>query len=136
MSILKSVFIIFCCFLLVQCLKEEKKDITVYLIRIYEKNIGRKGTVVLEVDRLDESLDFTDTSKTTYFKANISNNETSYNVDCGFWKANGERLYVFCNVDEKIPSGQYGIDFKQESKINYKDYTINLRQSPEKFEFT
>ena len=138
MSILKSVFIIFCCFLLVQCLKEEKKDITVYLIRIYEKNIGRKGTVVLEVDRLDESLDFTDTSKTTYFKANISNNETSYNVDCGFWKANGERLYVFCNVDEKIPSGQYEIDFKQVPKINYKNYIINLVYPPYSttFEFT
>lgn len=136
MSTLKSVFIIFGCFLLVHCLKEEKTEIIVYLERIYDKNIGRKGTVIVEVFSELKNVDFTDTSKTTYFKANISNNETLYDVDCGFWKANKESLSLFCNVDEKIPSGQYGIDFEQESKINYKDYTINLRQSPEKFEFT
>ena len=103
---LKSLLIIFDCFLLINCLKEENTDVTVNLYGLYDEHIGKKGTVVLECT---PALDFpiVDTSKKVRFQLSITNGKNYLSVGCGFFKTEREDLYVFCNVDETIPAGNY-----------------------------
>lgn len=47
-------------------------------------------------------------------------------MDCGFWKSEKEDFYVFCNLDNNIPAGNYTLDFSGISKFNYQNYNIIL----------
>ena len=122
---LKSLIIIFGYFLLIDCLKEENIDVTVNLYGLYDEHIGKKGTVVIICT---PTLDFTivDTSKTVRFQLSLTNGKNVYIVGCGFFKTEKEDLYVFCNVDETIPAGNYTFNLDEIQPIRYEDYIVTL----------
>ena len=116
------------CFLFIDCLKEEKTDVTNSLNSIYNNNLGKKGTILIKSSYYP-SFTFFDTSKSILFKSKLKNNEKEYQVDCGFWRAEsekGSRLYTFCNYDEKIPAVSYDLDITGVSPISITNYTITL----------
>ena len=118
---------------MVHGLTEEKTKITLTRITLtlgslYAENIGKKGTIVISAFT---NLEFNiiDTTKSVFFKSNIINGQSDeYEVDCGFWKAKNDRLYMFCNIGENIPAGNYILNPGQTSGITYDDYSINFYQ--------
>ena len=90
---LKSLLIIFDCFLLINCLKEENTDVTVNLYGLYDEHIGKKGTVVIVCT---PALDFpiVDTTKTVRFQLSITNGKNYLSVGCGFFKTE-EKTYMY-----------------------------------------
>jgi len=135
---IKFLLLISTALLFVQCLREENTDLSISIGDVYEKNIGKKGSVILET--YEEDLpDIFDTKRDISFTLNISNDETSYEVNCGFWKQKKKssysaNLYIFCEVDESMSSGNYVINIDEAEQILYKDYLITLKSS-DKLEF-
>ena len=82
---------------------------------IFVDKIGKKGTIIFKTF-VQEFASVVDTKKKELFEETIINkaDETKkYNVTCGFWKGEiiGNVSYVFCNVDESVPEGDYRIQF-------------------------
>ena len=127
MKYLTNLIIILGAFFLINCLKEENIDVTITINSLDEKKIGRKGTVVINAYSSDFNI--IDTSKTISFKSKFTNGGNNYDVDCGFFKAENENLYVFCNVDETIPAGEVSFNLENTGKIIYKTYSITIKQS-------
>ena len=127
MSRLNPLILIFCCFLFVKNLQEI--EVTVGLNRLYEEHTGKKGTIVVTTDYNQAFDNFVDTSKTPIFKTSISNEGKNYDVDCGFYKTENENLYVFCNIGENIPLGNYSLSFTETQVINYDNYKISFSES-------
>ena len=127
MKYLTNLIIILGAFFLINCLKEENTDVTITINSLDEKKIGRKGTVVINAYSSDFNI--IDTSKTISFKSKFTNGGNNYDVDCGFFKAENENLYVFCNVDETIPAGEVSFNLENTGKIIYKTYSITIKQS-------
>ena len=121
-------FIFLGCILLINCLKEENRDVTITLRYIHDEYIGKKGTIAIESASDISDFDYIDTSKTILFQSYLVNGINKYKVDCGFFKEEGGKLYTFCNFDEKIPPGNYTLDISEVTKITYKDYNIALKQ--------
>ena len=71
MSWLNPLILIFCCFLLVNNLKQI--EVTVGLNGLYEEHTGKKGTIVVTTDYNSTFDNFVDTLKTPIFKASVSN---------------------------------------------------------------
>ena len=115
------------CFLLINCLKEENTNVIITLNEVTNNDLGKKGTIVI-LSTPDSTFDFIDTTKTTKFKSKLINNKKEeYQVDCGFFKAEGRQLYTFCNYDEKIPAGNYTLDISGVTPITIEEYTITLK---------
>ena len=117
------------CFLFINCLKEENTDITITLQKIYDNNLGKKGTIAI-YSSANPDFSFTDTSKSIKFQSKLKNQEKEYQVNCGFWKPGNEKydfLYTFCNYDETIPAGNYNLDITGVSPISISGYTITLK---------
>ena len=67
--------------------------------------VGKHGTLVLKgryPSYID--LDIIDTNRKTSFKTKLSD---KYGLNCLLWKPENEALYIFCEVDKKIPKGEY-----------------------------
>ena len=115
---LKLLIFILGSFLCVNCIKEENEAIIINLRNLYEDYTGKKGTLVV-VAESDKTFDIKDTSKQTIFRIPITNEKSdSYIVGCGFWKAELENLFIFCNIREEIPAGNYSLNFSQAYNIN------------------
>ena len=78
----KCLFIFLILFLSIDCMVENVeyvyKDITP--LDVIHKEVSKKGTVIVNVDN-----GFNTTRKVTVFKANITNNEQNYTINCGFF---------------------------------------------------
>ena len=125
---LKRLIIVLSCFLSVLSLKEEisEESVTIQVQNLFEEFTGNKGTIKVLMHS-NPNFDIIDTSKNIYFKTKITNEQSSsYLVDCGFWKAKEEDLYIYCNIGENIPSGKYSLNLKEVSTITYKNYSPNL----------
>ena len=133
MSRLNPLILIVCCFLLVNNLQEI--EVTVGLGRLYEEHTGKKGTIVVTTDYNSAFDNFVDTSKTPIFKTSVSNERKNYDVDCGFYKTEDENLYVFCNIKEDIPSGNYILSFNESQVIGYENYKLTFSGN-NNFQFT
>ena len=46
-----------------------------------------------------------------------------YDLNCGLWKPENKALYIFCEVDEKIPKGEYTLSIN-DINFNYDDKQI------------
>ena len=126
MSKINSLALLLSCFIVVNNLILDSTNVTITLDRLYEKYTGKKGTIAIESF---SKFDIIDTTRNIYFKSKISNEKNiTYEVDCGFWRANDSQLYVFCNIGENIPSGNYSLNFKETPEIKYADYIITLNQ--------
>ena len=113
-------------FLLINCLKEENTNVIITLNEVTNNDLGKKGTIVI-LSTPDSTFDFIDTTKTTKFKSKLINNKKEeYQVDCGFFKAEGRQLYTFCNYDEKIPAGNYTLDISGVTPITIEEYILLL----------
>ena len=118
MSKINSLALLLSCFIVVNNLILESTNVTITLDRLYEKYTGKKGTIVIESF---SKLDIIDTTRNIYFKSKISDEKNiTYEVDCGFWRANDSQLYIFCSIGENIPSGNYSLNFKEIPEIKYK----------------
>lgn len=57
-------------------------------------------------------------------------------MDCGLWKHSEVYFYVFCNIGNDIPAGNYSLDFSGIPKFNYQDYNVILKSEQyQKFNF-
>ena len=124
----KSLIIILGCFFLIDCLKETNIDVSLILYGFHDEYIGKKGTAVIRTRTDSQELNIIDTSKTVGFQLNVTNEEKFYEVGCGFFRAEEDDLYVFCNVDETIPAGNYTFDLDGIQPITYEGYTVTLKQ--------
>ena len=79
------------------CFQDKNEEITIRIRKLYDNFTGKKGTLVIEVE--ESTLDIENTSKNTCFKTQISNEQSnSYQVNCGFWKAINQNLFIFCDI--------------------------------------
>ena len=124
----KSLIIILGCFFLIDCLKETNIDVSLILYGFHDEYIGKKGTAVIRTRTDSQELNIIDTSKTVGFQLNVTNEEKFYEVGCGFFRAEEDDLYVFCNVDETIPAGNYTFNLDGIQPITYEGYTVTLKQ--------
>ena len=133
MSKLKSLIFIFLSQFFTTCLPENQ-DVTVYLNKLSTKYIGRKGSILIRASPYDKFNK--DLTRNVCFKSKISYYRKD--VECGLWKHSEDDFYVFCNIGNDIPAGNYSLDFSGVQKFNYQDYNIILyseQYSNSKFEF-
>ena len=124
---LKSLIIILGCFLLIDCLKEENTDVTLSLNGFFKDNIGKKATLAIYSSSSTQDFNnIIDTSKKVRFQLSLTSGEKYYSVGCGFFRAEGEQLYTFCNVDEEVPAGDYTFNLNGIQPITYEGFTITL----------
>ena len=87
------------------------------------KEIGKKGTAIFIIGYYDYKLFDIDIERKAIFKKNITDeNNTIYEVLCGPWVSS--HFLIFCELDEKIPKGQYSFQFND--TFNYSGYEIYL----------
>ena len=93
-----------------------------------QSTIGKRGTIVFSASiyKFNKLLEI-DTNKKPIFKTEILDSyNKSYIIDCGLWietKTNSQ-LYIFCNLNETIPHGEFSIEVN--STIKYQGYNFNL----------
>ena len=133
-----SLSIFFISFLTFDCLLEIKdpKEKIITLNYVVFKEVGIKGTIIAEVDD-----GFNSTSTALIFNGQISKvqNRSEYvRVGCGFYGVwNPKKYYVFCKVDNKIPSGNYILDFINLPRFIYKNSSIGFKNiSEENLQFS
>ena len=132
MSKIKSFILIFLCLFIANCLKENE-DIIISIWNLSTECIGKKGTIALRANPYDKFNK--DTTRKIFFQSKIYNGISSFDIDCGFWKAIDREFYIFCNVDSNIPAGNYTLDFTGIEKFNYQNYNVTLKADDEfKFE--
>ena len=109
--------------------------LTINIQEIFINEIGQKGTIIFKT-YVKEFLSLIDTRKNEIFEHEIFNkndNAKSYNISCGFWKGEiiGNTTYVFCDLNESIPEGEYYIQFNDSMFYSYYDILL----LSEKYEF-
>ena len=124
----KTLLLLISSFMLITCL-EEPTEVDIELGGFDTTYIGKKGTIAL-YPYYYSTIDSSDTTRAISFKANITNESSnSYEVGCGVFKAEGQQLYIFCEIDENIPTGKYIINLAGITGISFGNYNINLKQS-------
>ena len=115
-------------FLSINCIEEDKKQLNLNLEEIKVKTIGKKGTVILSFKKSDEAIEFQNTKKEKFFESKIVKDDITNNVDCGLWSVekNLSSIYVFCNIEEKIPSGNYSLLLNEVQPFDHENYHITL----------
>ena len=96
---------------------------------VEEGTVGKKGTIVTSFRQEDTSYKIIDTQKKTCFESKVSNGKDNYNVNCGLWSKDEYDIFIFCDIDENIPSGNYSILFKETEPFYYNNYKVTLKVS-------
>ena len=99
---LNSLIIIFGCFLLIDCLKEENTDIELTLNGLFDKNIGKKGTVVIR-GRPSPDINIIDTSKTVRFQLRLTSGEYFIVLVAVSLKLKEKTYIHFVTLTKKFP---------------------------------
>ena len=123
---IKLLVIIYCCFLYAGCLKEEYEHIELMVDSVSTHTIAKKDIVLLRFET--GKITVTDMSKKEVFKVNITNEQFSDEVSCGFW-GHSDKQYIFCDIGENIPSGTFNLDFVNLPEFFYDNRYIKLKQS-------
>ena len=114
------------------------KELNLVQGSLLEETIGKKGTIVVSFKQEKTSYKIIDTQKKICFKSQISNGKDSYEVNCGLWSQDENEVYIFCDIDENIPSANYSILFKETEPFYYKDeykVTLKVREGEENVKF-
>ena len=131
MSKMKTFIFVFICLSFATCLIKNE-EVIVTLNGLSVEYTGKKGTLAIST-----SSEYTfkeDISRKIYFESKITNEKSTYNSKCGFWKASEDKFYVFCNIDTDIPAGKYTIDFTGISQFDYQGKSIKFSDSRFNFE--
>ena len=132
---LKYLFIFLISFLSIICIDENPKkiDLNINVYDIITKEVGINGTVIVNCDK-----GFATTKRDIFFKSNISNDNINYIVNCGFFAGeNTKKPYIFCDVKDNIPSGEYKLQLENVSSFPYGNYSVTLKvKSPEHLNFS
>lgn len=131
----KKLIIFIIAFLYIGCLKKEPIDIKITQIIDNKDIIGKIGTVVLSCSYDSRVFNIIDTEKKPYFFPKIIDGQNSYDVNCGLWKPKEGNLYIFCNIEETVPAGEYEISFNETQSFEYKEYIINLEEPDQAIKF-
>ena len=122
----KLLIILLILFIGINCIMENKVDLQLYLDSIERGFVGKIGTAVVIFKQKDYPI-FFNTKKETCFYSKISDGKNNYNVSCGLIYAfRGIQVYVFCNIEEHIPYGEYKILFNETKPFTYKNYSVTL----------
>ena len=120
--------ILFLLFIGIDCIVENLIDLKLYLDTVYIRIICKKGTLKVICTQGKEFIRFKDTKKETCFYSKISDGKNIFNVSCGLWNKSGiDEMYVFCNIEEQIPAGEYEILFNETKPFIYKNYKVTLK---------
>ena len=95
---------------------EENVNATITLTSLVSDTIGKRGTLILAAE-LSDSVFPLNYEKNILFEIFIT---AKYKVKFGVWNDNPNN-YVFCNVDESIPAGEYELNFDG-VMFEYKNY--------------
>ena len=132
---LKYLFIFLISFLSIICIDENPKkiDLNINVYDVITKEVGINGTVIVNCDK-----GFATTKRDIFFKSNISNDNINYIVNCGFFAGeNTKKPYIFCDVKDNIPSGEYKLQLENVSSFPYGNYSVTLKvKSPEHLNFS
>ena len=135
----KLLILFFVSFLSINCLVEVNKDLSLKFSEMETTKVGKKGTAIISFYP-EASTDFKDTTRKICFNPKISKANEDYTVKCGLWnsKDNPSYIYLFCEIEETIPAGNYSILLNEGQSFDCGDYkvTLNLdgKQDEIKFE--
>ena len=68
-----------------QCLISDPQELNLNFFKVSSLEIGKKGTVVIEINPDLEKHGIVDTSKTTCFQSEITNGKETRKVGCDLW---------------------------------------------------
>ena len=102
--------------------------LTITIQDIIVDKIGKNNTIIFKT-YVEELFSIIDTKKKEIFEQNIidKNDDTKkYKINCGFWKGEiiGNTSYIFCNVKDSIPEGNYYIQFNNTFFYFYYDILL------------
>ena len=135
MSELIFIFFVLTHLLSINCLEEKNlKDLWIEIDGFVLDYIGKKGTISI-YGTISHQMNIIDISRNTLFKAKISDDINLYEVDCGIWiyKKYQSFVNIFCNVDEKIPKGNYSVIFDTSKSLIFHEYNITTMQPIDEF---
>ena len=101
---------------------------------VYKSNIiGKHGTLVLNGKYPSEiGVRIIDTKRNFWFNTIISD---KYEANCGLWKPENEELYIFCDISNSIPKGEYNLILNNINFIYKGEYLFTLK-TEKNFPFT
>ena len=116
-------------FFFVNCLYLNE-DLTIQVTGIKTTPIGKKGTALLEMNKVSQFA--IDTSREIKFQAKVSGGQVTKNVGCGIWKATTDKNYIFCDIDDTFAKGSYTLDLSNVQKFDYQNYKVSIIQTGKK----
>ena len=127
----KLLIILLISFIYIDCIKEKLVNLKLNLEKIETKTVGKKGTLIALFTQYDKMI-FANSQKEECFDSIITDGSNNYNVRCGLWnsKKTSEEIYIFCNIEEKIPVGIYEILFETKP-FTYREYNVTLNVNKE-----
>ena len=125
----KFLILLLVSFLNINCLEEDKIDLVLSYSQMEVKTVGKKGTALVIFKQIEPIKKFINIKKETCFNSSISNGNDKYDVKCGLWNQfdSSSEIYVFCNIEEKIPSGNYSILLNKVEPFDYGNYHVTLK---------
>ena len=113
----------------------ESKDDIIIIIKGFKSNnnkVGKEGTITLTTNYYDENyfifddkyLEETSTFETCIKDIKNKNIINNKKIFCRFWKSPKNNLFIFCEFDNSILSGEYLININN-TKLSYKKENTN-----------
>ena len=126
---MSKIFIIFIIsFLSVNSIIENEINLNLIFRENKVETIGKKGTAIFSFSQSSIPQEFKYTKKETWFISKISDGNTIHEVNCGLW--NGQEtsyeIFIICDIEESIPSGEYSVLLNEVEPFTYGDYNVTL----------
>ena len=110
------------------CLISDLPEINLSLYQMNFEDVGKKGTAIALFNPNIKDHHIVDTNKDICFTTDITNGKKNHEVKCGLWREEGNyEIFIFCDIDSNIPSGDYYILFNETEPFPYKDYIVTLK---------
>ena len=110
----------------VECLIENKEELYLTFEEMRIDTVGKIGTAVAYFHS-NQQHNIVDINKKTCFTTQISDGKGTHDVKCGLWtQGDNSNIFIFCNIESNIPSGNYYIFLNETKSFTYNDYTIIL----------
>ncbi len=125
----KLLFIFLVSFISINCLVEEPINLELTLFEVITREIGTRGTLILDFFQISGKETIKIFKRETCFKMQLSKDDIKSEVDCGLInrEENKKEVTIFCNIRENIPLGENTILLKEMEPFVCGNYNITLK---------